>query len=296
MTQTTKAWYVSSLMTPDSLDKNEAYKNALHRKEFDDLVAAVSKALRDVEFHRISPNAAIVYRKDDIFALGEIGYKNTKTNGNGDATYYVRSRRIENPKYRDSSWQHRIVSTKVLKNAVTAASTYLVPYTCEESVDATDDAARQIINDSVAQHHSAARAAFKDLTGEAGYSSNMSSDFMRELRDHRFISPKLNDASVKFYATYDAWKDAESAAKSGVFYVGVSGNYPQQFADTARVQISYPYKADGFDRMHSDALPDWVKGRVGVLSMVEPMRYVQGVGLRLDDRIFYVVRGSEEVA
>lgn len=43
----------------------------------------------------------------------------------------------------------------------------------------------------------------------------------------------------------------------------------------------------------SDA-PDWMRGRVSVLSMVAPNTYVQGVGLRLDDRIFYIVEEDTE--
>lgn len=288
-----KAWYVSQLTTEDASDMDERFKNAHHYSQFDSLMAAVGNALRDVEFHRTSPNAAVVYRKGDIFALGEIGYKNTKSKGNGELTYYVQSRRIKNDKYRDSSWQHHIVATKVLKTAVTAASTYLVPFNCEEAVEVTRDVARQLITDQMNKYHTKARDAYKSLTGEAGYSTNMESEFILELRGHTFLSPRLNTASEDYYAAYDAWKDAISATKGGVYYLGISDNYGQQVADMAHVEVGYPYKSECFDRMPAESVADWARGRVAVLSMVEPLKYVQGVGLRLDDRIFYVVGEKE---
>lgn len=284
-----KVWYVSQLMTPDAVDMNERFKNALHNAQFDELMDAVGKALRDVEFHRISPNVAVVYRKGDLFALGEIGYRDTKSKGSGELSYYVLSRRITNEKYSESSWQRYIVTTKVLKNAVRAASTYLVPFDCKESVEATKDVARQIITDQVSKFNRRAREAFRTFTGEAGYGSNMDSELMRELRTHTFISPKLNEAAAAYYAAYDAWKDAEAATKGGAYYVGITDNYGQQVVDTARVDMSYPYKSECFDRMSAESVADWVKGRVAVLSMTQALHYVQGVGVKLDDRIFYVI-------
>jgi hypothetical protein len=290
-----RAWLVSELATPDALERDQKNKESSYRpRAFDDLVEAVGNALRDVKFHRHGHASAIVYRDGDTHALGEIGYKNTKAKGNGDLNFYVLSRRIENQKYKDGSWQHHIVATKVLKTAVTAASTYLVPFACKEAVDATRDVARQIINEQVSKFNTVARSAFKDFTGEAGYSTNMDSELMRELRTHTFISPKLNEAAAAYYAAYDAWQDAIGATKGGVYYVGVTDNYGQQVVDTAHVDMGYSSKTECFDRMPAESVADWVKGRVAVLNMTQPFHYVQGVGLRLDDRIFYVVGDKEE--
>lgn len=288
-----KAWYVSQLTTEDASDMDERFKNAHHYSQFDDLMAAVGNALRDVEFHRTSPNVAVVYRKGDIFALGEIGYKNTKSKGNGELTYYVQSRRIKNDKYRDSSWQHHIVTTKVLKTAVTAASTYLVPFNCEEAVEVTRDVVRQLIANQMSKCHAKAREAYRSLTGEAGYSTNMENEFILELRGHKFVSPRLNAASEDYYAAYDEWKDAASATKGGVYYLGISDNYGQQVADMAHVSMDWPYDANYFDRVPAESVADWARGRVAVLNMVPPLKYVQGVGVRLDDRTFYVVGEKE---
>jgi len=288
-----KAWLVSGLTTPDATDMDKRWATSYHHQQFDDFIAEVGNALRDVEFHRTGANRATVYRKGDTHALGEIGYDNTKANGSGEKTYFVLSRRIENEKYARHSWQRHLAASKVLKTAVKAACTYLMPFSCSEAVEATRDVARQIINDRVSKAHARARETFRDLTGEAGYASNMTSEFMQELRTHTFMSPKLNNAAAAFYATFDEWKAVESASKEGVYYVGVSDNYGQQVVDTAKVSMTFPYTTECFDRMPAENVADWVHGRVAVLSMVDPLHYVAGVGLRLDDRVFYVIKEKE---
>lgn len=289
-----RAWLVSELTTDTAVEQDGKYKNMYHNRQFDALMEAVGRELRDVKFHRTSPNVAIVYREGDTHALGEIGYKNTKSKGNGELTYYVQSRRITNAKYKDSSWQHFIVATKSLKNAVAAASTYLVPFTCGEAAEATQTIARNIISEQVSKTAHAARNVYRAFTGDAGYASNMDGELMQELRTHTFVSPKLNQAAAAYYAAYDKWKDAEAATKGGVYYVGVTDNYGQQVVDTAHVSMSYPYKTECFDRVPVESVADWVKGRVAVLSMTPPLHYVQGVGLRVDERVFYVAAKKED--
>lgn len=295
MAVTPRAWLVSELTTPDALERDQKNREASYRpRAFDDLVEAVGRELRDVKFHRYGNATAIVYRDGDTHALGEIGYKNTKSKGSGELTYYVQSRRITNAKYKDSSWQHFIVATKSLKNAVAAASTYLVPFTCGEAAEATQTIARNLISEQVSKTAQVARNAYRDFTGDAGYASNMGGELMQELRTHTFVSPKLNQAAAAYYAAYDTWKDAEAATKDGVYYVGVTDNYGQQVVDTAHVSMSYPYKTECFDRVPVESVADWVKGRVAVLSMTPPLHYVQGVGLRVDDRVFYVAAKKED--
>lgn len=284
-----KAWMVSELMSEGFKVRDEQNKGYQYKKpQFDELIAAVGAELRDVKFCRIGNSTAVVYREGDIFALGEIGYKNTKSKGNAEFTYYVQSRTITNDKYRESSWQHYIVSTKVLKTAVKAASTYLRPFTCAEMVENTSTAARQIVGEEANKKNNAARNAFKELTGEAGYGSNMRSEFMEELRGHKFTNPRLNEAAARFYKAFDEMCDAESARSKGLYFVGLTRVGDDQVVDLAKVEMGYSYKSEVFDRQPAESVADWVKGRVAVLSMLPAQTHVQGVGLRLDDRIFYV--------
>lgn len=290
-----KAWPVSQLMSDDAVKRDEQNKNYPYKhKAFDDLIEAVGNELRDVKFSRIGHGTAVVYREGDVFALGEIGYKNTKSKGNGEFTYYVQSRTIANDKYKDTSWQHFIVSTKVLKNAVKAASAYLTPFNAKEMLEATKDAARQKVHEVVNVHNAAARQAYKDLTGEAGYSTNMEGQFIEEIRHFEFASLKLREARDRFFNYRDAWLDAKNAMAKGLYFVGVTDAFGQKFVDFARVDMSYPYGAEVFDRQPAESVADWVLGRLAVLSMVPMHTYVQGVGIRLDDRTYYIAGEEQE--
>lgn len=290
-----RAWLVSELTTQEALDDNEKYRTSNFRYvQFDQLIEAVGNALRDVKIHRRSSNMALVYREGDTHALGEIGYKDTRVHGSGEMKFYVHARRISNDKYRDSVWQHNMVASKSISNIVKSAATYLVPYTCEEAVTATREIARGLINDHTNRVHTVAREAFKRFTGEVGYGSIMTSKFMDELRGHMFLSPELNEASAAFYAAYDVWKAAADATKSGVCYVGITENSGQQLVDMAIVDIGHPYKTVPFERALAESAPEWIKGRVAVLNMMPPLKYVDGVGLRIDDRVFYVIPEKEE--
>lgn len=287
-----RAWLVSALTTPEAEERNRNNKDArYHPVQFDNLIEQIGKAMPDVEFFRHGHSTAIVYRKGDIHALGEIGYKNTKARGNGTPEYYVLSRRIVNARYDFKSWQHRIVSTKVLKNAVSAAATYLVPFTCEESLRDTLPVARKIVDERTAKFHNEVRTAYKNLTGDAGYISNIESDFIKDLRGHRFTTQRLNEAADAYYAAYDEWTEAKESQSRGLYYVGVIDNNGQRMVDTAKVDLTYRLKVEVFDRMPAENAAEWVKGRVAVLAMTPPLHYVPGVGLRVDDRVFYV---SEE--
>ena len=289
MTVKPRAWLVSSVTTDEMNRASLTYGTSNYRqKPMDDLIGAVGNEMRDVKFFNVSSTTAVVYREGDIFALGEIGYRNTTSKGKGDLSYYVQSRRISNSKYRDSSWQHFIVSTKVLKNAVKAASTHLVPFTTDEAVDATKGPARDLVNEAVAKKNTDARNSFRDMTGYYASSSDMCSDFYNELRGHKFISPAINEAAERFYTLREEWKDAQDAMKKGLYFVGITDSCGEQFASMAHAHMGYPYSHSLLSHVPTHALEDWVKGRLAVLSMVPAKTYVQGVGLKLDDRVFYV--------
>lgn len=298
MSNRPKAWMVSQLQSEHARERHLAYESSNYQSHnFKLFKKDVSTALRGVEFCDIGPNVSVVYRPGDIFALGEIGYKNTKAKGGGEVSYYVQARGIVNAKYKDSSWQHHIVATKVLKSAVKAASTHLRALSAEDAARETVSAAHGIIRETVDKARNAATKAYRDLTGNTPYSGSMHNEFMAELRLVQFINPALNQASAAFYEAHDTMLDAEKAAARPIWFMGLSDNYGQVVVDAVRLDMGsiYSNPVVGYPtRVELSAVSDWVRGRISVLSMVAPNTYVQGVGLRLDDRIFYIVEEDTE--
>lgn len=288
---------VSMYTTPAALEGHEYYNHTSYRAlEFRAFKDAVADAMGDVCFHNLDYAAAVVYRKGDIHTLGEIGYKDVRVKGGGSSapSYYVTAPGIVNENYRDSIWQHAIIATKSMKSAVKQAVERLKRVAPQDSANLTIEDARRAIEKGVTSAHDGARAIFRNLTGEAGYGNKFDSELFKELRGITFISAELNQQMSKFYAEVDAWREAKEVVDKGVHYVGLSDNYGQLVADTGKCVMGYGAKAEEVTRVAASELPDWMQGRIAVLQLVEPDTYVQGVGLRLDDKVYYILQGDGE--
>jgi len=83
-----------------------------------------------------------IYREQEPYALGYVGYKNYSYTGDKNITYTVFSRKISNLKYAHSD-RTSSSSTKNFDKAVKNACRYLVPYSVEEMVGETFGEARR---------------------------------------------------------------------------------------------------------------------------------------------------------
>jgi hypothetical protein len=136
---------------------------------------------------------------------------------------------------------------------------------------------------------------FREFTGmptHAHNSNSPTSRFMSEVRAMAFIDPELQNLSSAYYTHVDNYNAAQAAANTSTYYVGLTDNFGQTLADVVQVadMLSYSGRAIPIaTRTPVGAIPEWIQGKVSVLSMLSPDQYVPGVGLRIDDRVFYVV-------
>lgn len=282
---------VSEILAFDVMELERRRKLSGHAPpQLERFMAEVRSAMRDVEFAQLSVTSAHVYRKGDTHVLGEIGYRDVGIRCRMDPVYFVRSRRIQNARYSDGAWHYHVKTSKALTTAVSAAATYLVPYSCEEAVNSTKGLARDHIQKLTEAAYAEARNSYRELTGEAGYSNNMSGPLMRELRGHVFASDAMNAAAAKFYTSFDEYTKAQEAAKRPMVYLGFVDNYGQLVVDMATAEMTYPFAVHGYTRIPADSAPDWIKGKVAVLNMLPAAQFLPQVGLRLDDRIFFVTQ------
>ena len=274
------------------------YERPYYRQEtFKTFVTAVCEALGGASYHNIDYASAVIYHPGEVHARGVVGYKDVRVKGGGssDPKFYVQAMGIANSSYRVSNWQHNILSNKTMKGGVKLAVEHLKPIEPHKSFALTSEVARQVISTSIGDANAEARKFFKALTGESSYGNTFNSEFFRELRNITFVSQEVNQNIASFFAAVDMWKESKAIAERGLQYVAFMDNYGQLVADTARVSTS-PYMTSGdFTRIPAEALPEWVQGRTAVLQLVEPETYVQGVGLRLDDKVYYISKeGIEE--
>jgi hypothetical protein len=258
--------------------------------DFKSYMFAVGAALRDVEFCLTGSNTAYVYRKGDSHALGAIS-KRCMSNNGGDITYVVMSRLIENQKYRESTWQSNALHTKKMDRAVKTAATYLRPYSCTEAVEDTVREARSLTDNLINNQTTKVRNAYREFTGVTAYVSDMqASPLIQELRYRQFDSPELQVAADNFYKTFDEFAELGRLQERPLTFVRLNGSEDDATFDWVEV----PYGVHLFANLRTsegnpmDAMPNWMKGRLSVLHMLQPSNIVSGVGVKIDDRMYYI--------
>ena len=298
MTAMFKPDLVSEYTTPRARETHEYYEQSLYRdKELVAFTEAVCAALGGVSYYNKSHDIAMIYRPGDIHAMAEIGFKDIRIKVSGAAVnqYYVRSNNIESSKYK-SGWRHTMLSTKSMTAAVKYAVDYIKPTTALTSLKLTLDAAVRPLEGDVTDLNTTARGLFRKLVGESGYGNQFNTMLFRELRNATFASAELNHTVAEFYTAVDAWRGAKELYSSPVHFIGLSDNYGQLVADIARCKMGYGIAPEVTvpTRMPATELPEWAQGRIAVLQMMAPETYVRGVGLRLDDKVFYTIGGDTD--
>ena len=277
------------------------------RPEFENFKAAVNRTLRGVEFCHVGNDWAYVYYKGDTHALGKIGYGDMLKNTTGENQYGVSSRRIVNGKYRDDSEHHHIAASKTMKVALATAAANLVPVTVQEAmyqsrqhfVNKSTEALQQISKVVDAEYDLAVR------DGSYGVREALNSRLMKELRilvdtGYSFTDPSLTGELKMMFEAQASYNELSTIQKRPLYFVKVTESFGQTVGHVALVDWSkHRYNREheaGGTLMHApvEHLPQFILGGIAVLSMVEPHHYVAGVGMRVDDRQFFIAEQVEE--
>lgn len=290
---------VSEYNTPRARESHAYYDSSYYREgKTTEFIDAVCKALGGVDYHNKDHDIAVIYRPGDIHAMAEIGYKDIRVKSYSTPVkhYFVRANSIENPKYKADSWRYHMIVTNSMKNAIKCAVEHIKPISAVDSLKLTIDVAVRPIEGDLGELNTKARGWFRKLVGESGYGNSFDTPLLRELRNVTFPSAELNYTVAEFSKAVDEWRGAKELYSNPVHFVGLSDNYGQIVADVARCKVGYGVYPQITDptRIAATQLPEWMQGRITVLQMVKPETYVAGVGLRLDDKVFYIM-GDEGV-
>lgn len=286
---------VSSITDPTEYAKARISRyHEYYDQKSRDFADAVCSALGGASYVFASFNEVIIYRPTDTHILGEIGFKDLRIRLKGtlrgtnevNNRYYVRAYNIENDKVGSDNWQHHTYSFKSMSAAVKCAVKYLLPLTPIQVVEVNRLRVDKIIQDVIFGHRRPIDRAGRDLFGSGFYHTHLDTPIFQELRNTTFLSPEVNKQVATFFSCDDELIAAMSSVAKGLFYVST-------VSDGA---VHIPFSA-GFNALPPTTqvyaeLPEWIQGRIAVLRMVEPETYVLGVGLRLDDKMFYAV-GSD---
>jgi hypothetical protein len=251
-------------------------------------------------------NMLYVYREGDNYVMGIIGYGDFQTNGDGDDRYAVWSPNIKNMKYSHGLQQNMSLALKQDK-AVKNAMKYIRPLTVEQTMKL-----------SLRQCHRAAQevvSKIRDNTGElrrelvnnffdtSTYSAPKPNPLQRELKHlvesgYEFLDKDLGDKLHKMFGGLKELEAARQVVDNTFTFVEaiVSPTGRQMFRVHTDVDASTHYSItrsvselpDNTSVYDQHNLPDELAGKLSVLSMLELEGYVEGVGYRAADNVFYV--------
>jgi len=283
---------VSELLSSRGQEDHQYYSSNYGYPAFKEFRDAVLDKIPGTEACMRDNSSAYIYRPGDTHALGLIGWDDLRVkrpNHDSVKEFYVSTRRITNSKYRSNLWQHYVFGYKSMKSAVKSAQAFLVPYTCAEAASATRPVVRTAVNSFSSAISNRFRKAMEKVTGVTYYHGQLKGAFWQEVRHMNFASPEVQAERDELFILHDAADAVRGLEASDFTYVGFRDNYGQTVADVCTVhQLGSGYTVTDDQVVPAEALPEWMQGRIAVLRMIEAERYVEGVGLRVDDRIFYV--------
>jgi len=265
--------------------------------EMRDFVTAVCEALGGASHYNYDSNTTFIYRPGDTHVLGEIGFADLRLRkvGKEKLAYYVRTANIHNTKISVDNWKHNTVSTDKLSTAVKLAVKHLKPLDVRGAVDATFVDVKNIITkerDAIVRRM---RDTLHKLLGFYVYTgADTGKGIFKELRNITFASEELNRGRDELYKHIDEVAEFDRYIERGLTYVAFSDNYGQLVADSLHLEPDAYITRAAPIRVAATELPEWAQARTAVLKLVANNTHIQGVGVRIDDRVFYICTGDYE--
>ena len=237
-------------------------------------------------------NIIHVYHKNSPYTAGVIGYGNFKRNQEGDDTFTVFSRKINNAKYTYGEQCH-MRSSKNLDVTERHARTYLRDWAVLEVAKHHQRTVRQHWCDTVDDLGSKIRDRFYALQKDRAA-------FVTELltlrtAGHTYVNAEFGSKVDALLEVHDARLEQERERSPSITSVIVQPKDGSNLFHVVRCDNLSNHDAGwmGTDAPYDDnTLPEDIAGKLAMLSMCEPDQWVDNVGYRIDSTVFFVVNAS----
>jgi hypothetical protein len=240
--------------------------------------------------------SAWVCMDNEPMVLGWVGYGDYQTSKSGDPKYVVCARDIENMKYSDYTIQHNMRMATNIDTAIKHAKGHMRKYT-------TDDIAQVFAKDvkrAVNNIKDKARDEFNKAVTNAGikgsgYGDGSEKKLMVELFNmvhagHKFVDTEV-DTSIRTLMAKTKENDRFGKGVTPVNFLRTYKHYDGMRVDITRIADITGYRHEPMhEHKHTylaQDLPDDFAGKVAVMSMCEDKHFVEGVGYRVNEAMFY---------
>lgn len=275
---------------PEEVQRLRLFSDREDNDKWEEFLLGLMKKLPTCKFarQRNSGTKVYVYFPSDLYAMGWVGCNDYRIEGSGTNTLGVYSHTITNDKYSSHNDQHHMLMSTDLKRALKNALSHLRPYTPRElnncfaypvvrKVRDVNDENREKVTkaEGAITRHPQLQAELRAMVAsgyqfvDADFSSKVTA-FLNEFDEYALSTPAVHMYFVRAYMLND----------QQLFDV--------TFLENAHNTWDYKVSNEPAERYTSDTLPEHLSGKLSVLMMCELDEYVDGVGIRMNDGVFYV--------
>ena len=238
-----------------------------------------------------------VYREKDAFALGYIAFKDTRNDkaNDDDPKYLVYSPNINNGKY---SYGDRMYSTQAttIEKGVKKALTYFRPLTIPQTVTLTEYECCKGANKPTRDWQETFEKMKTAMTNQLFFITSQNNPLDAELKHmlssgYEFLDKQLGEHLRDMFEAREYYNDAKKNNTKKFTYVEAYESFGQNKFRCASVDLS-GYSPD-VDRSSmvtygEEDMPEEIKDKLAILSMLFNDHYVENVGYRAAENIFYL--------
>ena len=267
-----------------------------------DMAHELTQKVRGIAVAPRSTDSMWVYRPQDTYAMGYIGYCQVHDTGDQEQRYAVFSPNIHNGKYSYGEKQHMASALHRPKGVANAAK-HLRPLTTKQVLEFTQGEFVSALFDAKTTARSQVARATQQIDCKLfplerfrkSDTTPLQDELQRILNsDYVFVDKELE---AQLYAAFAAVAEHEESKQlhdaKHTFIEVVEAHGRNTFRGYAEVNDdrSLSRLADTQENLFyftQEELPDRLMGAMSVLSMVEVGIYVSGVGYRAANNMFYV--------
>ena len=267
-----------------------------------DMAHELTQKVRGIAVAPRSTESMWVYRPQDTYAMGYIGYCQVHDTGDQEQRYAVFSPNIHNGKYSYGEKQHMASALHKSKGVANAAK-HLRPLTTKKVLEFTQGEFVSALFDAKTTAHSqvvkATQQIDRNLFPLERFRQSDTTPLQDELQrilnsDYVFVDKELEAqlyAAFAAVAEHEESKQLHDAKHTFIEVIGANGrNTFRGYAevDDDRSLFRLADTQENLFYFTQEELPDRLMGAMSVLSMVEVGIYVSGVGYRAANNMFYV--------
>ena len=231
-------------------------------------------------------NTLFLHYLKDPYVLGKVAWGDPYDGGDGSNSYSSGR----------SQFYMRV--TDACRKAVKIVKENLTPLTMEELGSISLYSVSQQLSEVLGKSQEKADKIADDIFGNT-YVPRRAGNLMREIRhlldiDHNFLDVSLQQQFTDYFQLKGEHEELQSEVKDQtVTFVYVRDRLGRQVYDAMQTSDISHYTRkmlpETIQNYNDDTLPDELRGKLGVITTLDVGQFVDGVGMRTDERLFYVV-------